>query len=258
MGFAIKKLIWWCLSPLGLALILLGAGVVAGFTRRGRLGRGLTGVAFAVLLVFSLGPVADAVNGPLERRYPALMPPESLDRVAAVVVLGAGYDEAPGRPPTAWLRASGLESLVEGVRLLRLAPDSRLVVTGWGGGRDVSAAEVMSRAAVSLGVDRARIVCLGQPRDTAEEITAVRALVGERKVVIVTSLRHMSRTMELAARGGLDAIAAPAGAERTGSGAGLRAWMPSAEALLASTSALHEWIGWLWARRLGAPQPTLR
>ncbi len=258
MGFAIKKLIWWCLSPVGLALISLGAGVAVGFTRSRRLWHGLAGAAFAVLLVFSLGPVADALNRPLERRYPALMPAGPLDGIAAVVVLGAGYEEAPGRPPTAWLRASGLECLVEGIRLLRLTPDSRLVFTGWGGGRDVPAAEVMSRAAVSLGVDPGRIARLDEPRDTAEEIAAVRALVGERKVAIVTGLRHMSRTMELAARGGLDAVAAPAGAGRTGWGAGLRAWVPSAEALLASTSALHEWIGRLWARRPDAPWPTDR
>jgi uncharacterized SAM-binding protein YcdF (DUF218 family) len=252
MGYALKKLIGWCLSPLGLSMLLLGAGAVVGFTRRRKLGRGLVIAGFVVLVVFSLGPVADGLSGLLEQRYQALMPAAPLDGVAAVAVLGAGYEPGPGRPATAWLETAGLERLVEGVRMLRLAPGSRMVVSGWGGGRDLPNAEVMARAAVSLGVDPSRIVRFDAPRDTAEEIAALHALVGTQKVVIVTSAEHMPRAMELAAQAGLDAIAAPASVARKVSGVGLRAWVPSADALFHSTAAIHEWLGRLWASFLEA------
>ncbi len=247
MGFALKKLIGWCLSPLGLTMLLLGAGVVVGFTRRRRLGRGLAIAGLVVLVVFSLGPVADGLSRSLERRYQALMPAAPLDDIATVAVLGAGYEPEPGRPATAWLQTGGLERLVEGVRILLLVPGSRMVVSGWGGGRDLSNAEVMARAAVSLGVDPSRIVRFDAPRDTAEEIAALHALVGSRRVVIVTSAEHMPRAMELAAHAGLDAIAAPASVARGVSGAGVRAWVPSADALFRSTAAVHELLGRLWA-----------
>lgn len=242
-----KKLIGSCLSPLGLTMLLLGVGVIVGFTRRRRLGRGLVIAGFAVLVVFSLGPVADGLSRPLERRYQALMPTTPLDAIAAVAVLGCGYEPEPRRPPTAWLQGTGLERLVEGVRVLRLAPGSQLVVSGWGGAHDLSNAEVMARAAVSLGVDSSRIVRIDSPRDTAEEIAALHALVGTRRVVIVTSAEHMPRAMELAAQVGLDAIAAPASVAMSVADLGVRAWVPSADALVRSTAAVHELLGRFWA-----------
>ncbi len=247
MGYAIKKLIGWCVSPLGLSMLLLGAGVVAGFTRRKRLGRDLVIAGFVVLVVFSLGPVADGLTRPLEQRYTALMPAAPLEGVAAVAVLGAGYEPEPGRPATAWLQTPGLERLVEGVRVLRLAPGSRMVVSGWSDGSDLSNAEVMARAAASLGVDPSRIVGFDAPRDTAEEIAALHALVGTQRVVIVTSAEHMPRAMELAAQAGLDAIAAPASVAEGAPATGLRAWVPSPGALFRSTAAVHELLGRLWA-----------
>lgn len=236
------------MSPLGLTMLLLGAGVIVGFTRRRRLGRGLVVAGLLVLLVFSLRPVADGLSRPLEQRYPALMPAAPLNGIAAVAVLGAGYEPEPGRPATGWLQTAGLERLVEGVRVLRLTPGSRMVVSAWGGGRDLSTAEVVARAAVSLGVDPSRIVRFDAPRDTAEEIAALHALVGTQRVVIVTSAEHMPRAMELAAQAGLDAVAAPASVAEGAPAIGLRAWVPSVDALLRSTAAIHEWLGRAWAR----------
>ena len=248
MGYAIKKLIGWCLSPLGLSVLLLGAGLLAGFMRRRRLGRGLVVAGFIVLLVFSLGPVADGLSRPLEQRYQALMPPALLDGVAAVAVLGAGYEPEPARPVTAWLPAAGLERLVEGVRVLRLAPGSRLVVSGWDAARSLSTAEVMERAAVALGVDPTRIVRFDTPRDTAEEVAALHTLVGAQKVVIVTSAEHMPRAMELATQAGLDAVAAPASVASVGSAESGWSWIPSSEALERASAAIHELLGRIWAR----------
>ena len=246
MGFAIKKVLGWLLSPLGLTLLLLAAGVALCGARRRRLGRGLAVAGLVVLVVFSLGPVADRLSRSLEREYRPLAE-RPLAGVAAVAILGAGYEPAPGKPATAWLATAGLERLVEGIRVWRMAPGSRLVVSGWGGGRELANAEIVARAAESLGVDPARIVRLDAPRDTAEEIAAVHGLVGTQQVVIVTSAEHMPRAMELAQQVGLHAIAAPAGAARTVSGPGWHAWIPSADALLASARAIHEWLGRLWA-----------
>lgn len=246
MGYEIKKVLEWFLTPLGGSLVLLLAGLLLGRTRRRGLGFVVALGGAAGLVVFSMGVVAGALSAPLEHRYRPLMPAAPLDGVTAVAVLGAGYEFAPGRPPTGWLQVAGLERLVEGVRVLRLAPGAQLVVSGRGEPGEPSTAEVMARAAASLGVDPTRIVRFDSTRDTADEIAALRKLVGTKKVVIVTSAEHMPRAMQLAAHAGLDATAAPARVALGGVGRGWEGLVPSVFALERSTTAIHEWLGRLW------------
>ena len=58
MGYEVKKVIEWFLTPLGMSLVLTTAGVLASWGRRRGLGRALTAAGLAVLLVCSLGNVA--------------------------------------------------------------------------------------------------------------------------------------------------------------------------------------------------------
>ena len=252
MGYEIKKVVEWFVTPLGMSLVLVAAGLLVSGGRRRGLGRALTAAGLAVLLVCSLGNVARVLSAPLEHRYHPLVPSAPVSGVAAVMVLGGGSEWVPGRPPTGWLQVAGLERLVEGVRVLRLAPGARLVVSGWGEPGEPSTAEVMAQAAISLGVEPSRIVRFDTARDTADEIASLRKLMGTQKVIIVTSAEHMPRAMQLAAQAGLDAIAAPA---RVALGGGTRGWgglVPSVFALQRSTTAIHEWLGRLWAGMVDA------
>ena len=248
MGFGIKKTVEWCVSPFGLAMLLLGAGLVAGFTRRRSLERVFAAAAFATLLAFSLQPVAGGLSRSLAGQFPALTVAAPLEGIVAVAVLGAGCEPAPGKPATAWLPAAGIERLVEGVRVLRLAPGSRMVVSGRGRRDEPSSAEAMERAAISLGVDPARIVRVNTPRDTAEEIAALSALVGTQKIVIVTSAEHMPRAMELSAHAGLHAVAAPASTASGDAWDGAWSLVPSVTTLEHSSAAVHELLGLVWAK----------
>ena len=252
MGYEVKKVLEWFLTPLGGSLVLLLAGLLVGRARRRGLGFAVALAGVAALVVFSMGVVAGALSAPLEHRYHPLMPAAPLSGVAAVMVLGGGSEWVPGRPPTGWLQVTGLERLVEGVRVLRLAPGARLVVSGWGEPGEPSTAEVMAQAAMSLGVDASRIVRFDTTRDTADEIAALRKLVGTQEAVIVTSAEHMPRAMQLAAHAGLDAIAAPARVALGGAGHGWSGLVPSVFALERSTTAIHEWLGRLWASLVDA------
>ncbi len=252
MGYEVKKVIEWFLTPLGASLVLLLAGLLLGRARRRGLGFAVVLAGVVALVVFSMGVVAGALSAPLEYRYQPLVPSGPLEGVSVVAVLGDGYEPLPGRPPTGWLQVAGLERLVEGVRVLRLAPGSRLAVSGRGEPGEPSTAEVMARAAESLGVDASRIVRFDTPRDTADEIAALRALAGTKKVVIVTSAEHMPRAMQLAAHAGLDAIAAPARVALGGAARGWDGLVPSVFALERSTTAIHEWLGRLWTSLVDA------
>ena len=136
MGFAVKKLIAWLISPLGMSLALLGAGLACSFAgRRQGLARALLAAAFLVKGVFNWGPVADALSRPLESRYKSLALTAPLGGIPAAAVLNAGGTQAQ------------LGRLVEESRVLRIAPGSRLVVPEWGGRGHEATAEVQRRNA---------------------------------------------------------------------------------------------------------------
>jgi uncharacterized SAM-binding protein YcdF (DUF218 family) len=251
--FEIKSLLGSLLQPLSVVVLLLALAVVllwlAPWRRAGRVPATL---ALLLLLATSLHPVADRLLLPLEREVPALLGVEGLEDVGFVAVLGAGHASDPLLPITSQLSDTAVVRVVEGVRLHRQLPASRLVLTGWGGRDREAAAEMMARLAESLGVERARMALDGGPRDTAEEMRAIAALVGDRRVVVVTEASHMPRALELAAAQGIEAIPAPtrhrvAPSRRRD----LYGLLPAAEAARNAERAVHEWLGRLWARIAG-------
>ncbi len=74
MGYEIKKVIEWLLTPVGASLVLLMSGLLLGWGRRRGLRRALTAAGLVVLLVCSLGNVARVLSASLEHRYHPLLP----------------------------------------------------------------------------------------------------------------------------------------------------------------------------------------
>ena len=164
MLFWLKKFVSFWLMPLPFCLTLLAIGLcVLLWSRRARLGRGLLFAGTILLMLFSNKFVSDALVRPLETRYPAIpefvagapLPPE-LAACRFVVVLGSGNGNAPGLSATNQLSVSGLARLTEAVRLLRVLPDARAIISGPG---DLHQPErpthtaIVLRAAESLGFD---------------------------------------------------------------------------------------------------------
>jgi uncharacterized SAM-binding protein YcdF (DUF218 family) len=180
---------------------------------------------------------------PLERQYPPL---ESLPADARyVVVLGSSYTPVGTIPVTAAIDPTGLQRLVEGVRLHKLLPGSKLVVSGGGiSGREAPAAgnALLARA---LGIPEDAIVQLLRPLDTRSEAIAVSALTGSHDFLLVTSSGHMPRAMEYMRRAGGHAVAAPTGQRTTPAGFDIKALIPSSGGLSMSEDALHEYFAWL-------------
>ena len=118
------------------------------------------------------------------------------------------------------------------------------------GGRPPSA-RGYAALALSLGVSFGSMIIVDTPKDTAEEILALRNRVGRSQVLLVTSAAHMSRAMEYCARLDLNAIPAPTGqlAERPRISFGWT-WLPSSRHLRMTEIAVHEYWG-LLAFRLG-------
>ena len=138
--FWLKKFVSFWLMPLPLCLALLVAGLLLSRSpRRSRLGRPLLVLAAALLLLFSNKVVSTRLLRPLEGRFPAVAEvaagapaPASIAACRLVAVLGGGHSDLPGIPATSQLSASALGRIVEAVRLLRILPGARLVVSGPG------------------------------------------------------------------------------------------------------------------------------
>ena len=247
---AFKKLLAACLLPfpIALALLLLGLTLLR-FTKRQRAGTRLVVASVVLLVATGFDFYSGVLLRPLEGRYRALGSSEvqaMAPAPAAVLVLGSGYRPNATLPPNDRLSTSGLARLIEGVRLLRMLPEARLIVSdGFGQGQS------LAETAVFLGVPRERIVLEPFSRDTAEEAALLRPLVGDAPFFLVTSASHMRRAMALFQKQGLAPVAAPADFIGGSSGFAAADLVPGTSGFRRTDQALHEWIGLAWAKLRG-------
>ena len=260
--FWLKKFFSPFLFPLPFALVLGCAGLALSLSRRRRrTGWWLLTVSVVVLLVTGNKWVSGQLITPLESRYPAIgdfppgqPPPAALAACQYVVVLGGGHDDATDRPALTRLGSSSRARLIEAVRLLRLLPAARLIVSGpadtdHGG---LTHAQVLADAAVTLGVESSRIQMIDDARDTEQEAARVAQVVGDAPFALVTSAWHLPRAMALRRAEGLHALPCPTDYLYS---TPLR-WRRSdftwdVESLLRSTAAVHERLGFWWVRLRG-------
>lgn len=254
----LAKLAGSLLYPLNLALL---AGLAALLLRRRpRLARVLAVFALAWLWLWSTPWLAERAARGLESGHPPVLPAQ-LPVVDLVVLLGGLADPAaaPARPDPdlnagadrAWFAA-------------RLWHAGRAPVVLCSGGRaplsGAASAECpdVARLLVDLGVPETAIELEPDSRTTLENASATAAQIerllasgriGGRRLLLVTSARHMPRALAAFRRAGLDPVAAAtdhAGRpERAFSPALL---LPSPGALALSTSVWHEWLGRIWYR----------
>ena len=255
MFFWLKKLLGFWLMPLQVCVVLLIAGFWLGRSpRRARIGRGLSLTGIALLWLFSNKYVSLALVHPIEARYPAIPelaagepPAPALAACRYVVVLGGGNGNSPGLSATNELAPSSLSRIVEAVRLLRVLPDARLIVSGPGDGHHPTHATMLSRAAESLGIDRSRILFIDQARDTEDESHATARLVGTAPFALVTSAWHMPRSVALFRHAGLTPLPCPADfTAHTDDDFSWNDLFPDLPSLERSTWAVRERLGYLW------------
>ena len=143
------------------------------------------------------------------------------------------------------------ERTLEGVRLQRLNPHSRLIFTGFGGQSSSSSAALNSQMAVTLGIAPDAILQLTQPRDTAEEAQAVKALLQQhghvqQAIILVTSAAHMPRALGSFERLGLKVL--PAAVDYRAKQGSSYFEPPSSQGLMQAERLFYTVLGRLWHR----------
>ena len=166
--FLFKKIVGPLFLPLKLCFILILVGLcLVWFQKKGRLGKLLLTIGVLLLMLLSYSVIADRIIAPLECRYPPVHLQDA-QGVKWIAVLGGGFQAGDRCPPTSQLASDSLARLAEGIRLYRTLPHCKLLLSGGAVFDPVSEAEVMSRAALALGVRSQDIVLETTSRDTED------------------------------------------------------------------------------------------
>ena len=256
MAAALKSLLGYWLMPLPfcVATMIVGLAMLRG-SCCARAGRWVFGTGFLLLLLFGNGYVSRWLIRPLETKYAPIpelaggtaLPP-ALAACRYVVVLGGGNGDGPGVSANNLLSASARGRLVEGVRLLRMLPDAKLIVSGPALGRRDSHATVLGRTAIALGLPPERILTIDEALDTEAEAQAVQRRVQAAPIALVTSAWHLPRAQALFRKAGVNALPCPAdftAHARDPFQFEDLFWRTSA--LERSTYAVRERLGYLWS-----------
>ena len=219
--------------------------------RRARVGWWLLLAGTTILLLFSLGPVANLLTYSLECRYPS-PPPESLGTLDVVAVLGSGVYPSGYLRQYPELARESWPRFYHGVRYFRES-DAGVIAFCGGVSRDDSEpeAEVMGAMAVYLGVPEESIVVEPASQNTMENAVglAERLPTGEgRRIGLVTSATHMLRAKwvfeTVFPRD--EIVPLPVYSKYNPADRIWTRFIPRVGHLDKSTMALHEWLGILW------------
>ncbi len=206
--FELKKILSSFLMPLPalLSIGFIGLFLIV-FTQKRSIGSVLTFISLMGIFLLSFQPVSTPLLMKTERSYPRFLSVEG--SIDYVMVLGNGHVVDDELPPTSELSRAGLMRLNEGIRILRMYPGAKLILSGYNGGSSTSNARMMAKVALSLGVSRADIILLESAKDTWEEAHQAAGFVNNKRLVLVTSASHMTRAMQEFHNAGLDPIPAP-------------------------------------------------
>jgi uncharacterized SAM-binding protein YcdF (DUF218 family) len=154
----------------------------------------------------------DLLNTYLEDQYPPLNV-SLLDttRTYNIISLGGGMGYDDRLPANSLLEQVTLMRLVEGIRVHKALPGSRLITSGYSSVGRKPQAEVAREAAILIGVDDTSVFAQGKPSNTQEEANEYVATWGkEAPVIIATSAIHMPRAIYLFKSAGIkEVLAAP-------------------------------------------------
>jgi uncharacterized SAM-binding protein YcdF (DUF218 family) len=263
MEFA-KRSIELVFSPLGIVVILLIAGVLLNLARRhSRAGRRLLFSGALLFLILLFSPLAQLLVWNLERQYPPLQTPPPSPKIDRIAVLAGYAEEFPGIPVTSCVSAQTLANMSEGLRLYRLVPKSKLIVSGGvvkEGERAV--ASVMADFLEQMGVPRGDLIVEGNSQNTYENLREIKSLVGTAPFILVASGCDMKRAVAVARKLQMNPIPASAciwTLQKNPSTATFSNWISnyfknrgyvSWNNLSRIQWAYHEYLGYIWYRFL--------
>lgn len=246
--------------PYTFTVLIVLAGLVFIWFNRKKLGSIL--ISFALLLLWFFGSNFGSVliMTPLESAYEPLMQDNQFERLERaesplIVVMGSGHYTSPTFPVTSQLDASALFRLTEGLRIYHRLPDSKLILMGGSLHDDSHTSDLKIQLLTEMGLSVDQIETHTGAYDTEQEAVLIRNLMEKQPdspLIIVTSARHMPRTIGLIQKQGLNPIAAPTRHFILGPPKGYLGYLTWTPVNLdRSHKAIHEYTGILWSKIRG-------
>lgn len=200
-------------SPTAWIGILLILGVILIWKNKVKGAKWTFTLATALFVMFSFDPITEILLNNYENRYPAFEAKnlKGNSGIKYVVVLAGGYvPNPPLHPLTSELTKFTLVRLIEGIRIYKDMPGSKLVFTGKGWAKQTEA-EAMKELAVKLGVPEMDIILEKESTNTYAHTLNLKTLLKDETFILVTSALHMPRAMGVFEKAGFKPIPAPTG-----------------------------------------------
>ena len=213
--FAAYKFVKYGLYPLTWVVLLLGAATVLALfpfsPKRLRWVRLLVMSSLLLLVTLSSPLIATPLIGSLEAWYqpPQLTPS---DRFDAIVVLGGGINEKGSLRPAVELSSYSRNRTTCAVDLYQQGYAPTLVLTGGNArvfGTGPQEAVEMKRWAVRLGVPESATMIDTSARNTYENATGTKRLLGPASILLVSSASHLPRAVPVFTKQGFRVTPAP-------------------------------------------------
>ena len=238
----------WILIALFLGLTLTKNVRKNGFKEKG--GWYLSFIAALTLAFFSVQPVSNLLVYSLEHRY-RLPSKEALANLDVLVILAGGVRHCDVLPGGTELEGATYSRLFSGVYIFKECDAKLLVLQGTSRLDMESDAVVMANLAEQLGVSRDRIIVETNSRNTFEHAVELRKITPVSKKIrigIVTSAIHMRRSEMVFKWKFPEGIIVPIPVDRRYSTLkyDFENFIPSLDALSASSDAIHEYVGMVW------------
>jgi|TARA_E500000178_G_scaffold333957_1_gene369404 uncharacterized SAM-binding protein YcdF (DUF218 family) len=243
--FELKKILGGLLMPLPL-LGLLSLILLIFALKQRKLVITLSFLSLATLLLASTPWVANLLikhNQPTSLAFNFLKHP----KIDKIVVLGCDINPNPALSANSQLGNCALTRLVEGIRLANIYPRAQLIVSG-GGYEKITNSALMNKTAISLGINKNRIVQNPNAMDTAQEAAFLASKLVDYNTALVTSVSHMPRAINLFNAQGVAAIPAATDYHNFAAYPWYKQLIPNAKALLVVTQFAHEVVGDVWIK----------
>lgn len=262
--FLLSKIAWLIVQPLSFVFGLLILGSAALVLKLRRLALVLLGLAAVILFVTLFTTAGTVALQRLENVFPK--PGTDPGEVACMIVLGGAVETEVTTARGGVELTQAADRFVEMVRLARLFPTAKILVSGGDGslgGNYEGDADVSARFFSNMGVDTSRLIRENTSRTTQENVANTQALaqnLGSSPCLLITSAFHMPRSVGLFHAAGIDVVPWLVDYRTSGTAAfSIDFTQPTANSQLTAT-AVREWLGLATYRALGRiaqiiPQP---
>ncbi len=264
MFFSLSKLFWLLFQPTTLVFLFGLIGFFALWRGARKLALVSLGLSSFLLFVGCFTTMGAMLLAPLEERFS--QPNPLPDRIDGIIVLGGYMDGEINAERGGFELNSAADRLVEALRLARLYPDARMIVSGGQGTffeDSAPEAETTRSLLEALGFSGNRFIYENQSRNTVENAVFSKEIAKPQEGetwLLVTSAYHMPRAIGCFRKAGFDVTAWPTD-YKTRRNEKLAIYLENPLAALSRMSmAIREWTGlfayWLTGKTdMLLPQP---